>query len=89
MLVGVPGTKTCLVNVRLNNVRFSFVTDALVRAGPPGLSPPGGNVSTAAGHRPALAAHLLTWQRSTLQTAVRVHFVFICFVKSRFDAFST
>lgn len=31
-----------LVNATLNNVRFSFVTDALLRAGPPQDSPPPG-----------------------------------------------
>lgn len=67
MLVGVPGKKMCLVNARLNNVRFSFVTDALLSAGPPGdcphpgLSPSRRNVST------ALAGLLVPdslWQRT-------------------------
>lgn len=51
----------CLVNARLNNVRFSFATDTHLGAGCPQDSPPlGGNVSTTLD---VLLTDLL-WQRT-------------------------
>lgn len=81
MLIGVP-EQIRLVNARLNNVRFSFVTDVLLRAGPPlGCPPPARSVST------ALEALLVAgprWQctclggtGAILQTAAQKHFIFV------------